>query len=42
VLELFDLLRHAVFEHHVGVGPVASHLAVRYENGRYELRELPR
>jgi leucyl aminopeptidase (aminopeptidase T) len=24
----------AVFEHHVGVGPVASHLAVRYENGR--------
>ena len=24
----------AVFEHHVGVGPIASHLAVRYENGR--------
>ena len=24
----------AVFEHHVGVGPVASHLAVRYEHGR--------
>lgn len=24
----------AVFEHHVGVGPVASHLAVRYEEGR--------
>jgi hypothetical protein len=24
----------AVFEHHVGVGPVATHLAVRYENGR--------
>ncbi len=24
----------AVFEHHVGVGPVASHLAVRYEYGR--------
>jgi len=24
----------AIFEHHVGVGPVASHLAVRYENGR--------
>lgn len=24
----------AVFEHHVGIGPVASHLAVRYENGR--------
>jgi 2,5-dihydroxypyridine 5,6-dioxygenase len=24
----------AVYEHHVGVGPVASHLAVRYENGR--------
>jgi leucyl aminopeptidase (aminopeptidase T) len=24
----------AVFEHHVGVGPIASHLAVSYENGR--------
>src|SRR5262245_29340080 len=24
----------AVYEHHVGVGPVASHLAVRYENSR--------
>jgi leucyl aminopeptidase (aminopeptidase T) len=24
----------AVFEHHVGVGPVATHLAVRYESGR--------
>jgi aminopeptidase len=24
----------AIFEHHVGVGPVASHLAVRYVNGR--------
>jgi leucyl aminopeptidase (aminopeptidase T) len=24
----------AVFEHHVGVGPVPSHLAVRYEHGR--------
>jgi hypothetical protein len=24
----------AVFEHHVGVGPVRSHLAVRYERGR--------
>ncbi len=24
----------AIFEHHVGVGPVQSHLAVRYENGR--------
>jgi len=24
----------ALFEHHVGVGPIAGHLAVRYENGR--------
>jgi leucyl aminopeptidase (aminopeptidase T) len=24
----------AVFEHHVGIGPVRTHLAVRYENGR--------
>ena len=24
----------AVFEHHVGVGPVGTHLALRYENGR--------
>jgi leucyl aminopeptidase (aminopeptidase T) len=24
----------AIFEHHVGVGAVASHLAVRYQNGR--------
>jgi len=24
----------AVFEHHVGIGPVATHLAVRYERGR--------
>jgi leucyl aminopeptidase (aminopeptidase T) len=24
----------AIFEHHVGIGPIGSHLAVRYENGR--------
>ena len=24
----------ALFEHHVGVGPIAGHLAVRYEHGR--------